>query len=83
MPELVITLTDREWDALAELRRLGGFASSADTGRAGLYKLAAWYEPDVDTTLFALRDGGGGIPRTSPPREREPEGQPDLFEAEP
>lgn len=66
MPRIVtVTLTDREQEAFDWIRASLSLRSDEQTVFAGLYKLAAWLEPNVDPTLFRLdRDA------PAPPKKR-------------
>jgi hypothetical protein len=78
MPHPVtIVLSDRERAALDEIRTRLSFHSDEQAIMGGLYKLAAWIEPNIDVTLFRL-DRETAL-REHEPVEPDPQ-QPDLWE---
>jgi hypothetical protein len=46
----------RERDAVEEMKRLGGFSTDANLVRTALYRLAVFFETNLDTSLFAVRN---------------------------
>jgi hypothetical protein len=49
-------LTPRERDAVEDMKRIGGFTTDANLVRTALYRLARFFEANIDTSLFAVRN---------------------------
>jgi len=46
----------REREAVEEMKVRGGFATDANLLRTALYRLARFFETNLDTSLFAVRN---------------------------